>query len=62
MGPLQVIEGVPSSDRETVQVRLMVDSPAMPLGYVGVMETEEIETKNIYIAIKKIIYVQFSRE
>ena len=58
MGPLQVIEGVPSSDRETVQVRVMVDSPAIPLGFVGVMETEEIETKNIYRNNEN-IYVQF---
>ena len=29
-----------------MQVRVMVDSPAIPLGFVGVMETEEIETKN----------------
>ena len=56
MGPLQVIEGVPSLDRETVQVRVMVDSPAIPLGFVGVMETEEIETKNKYIAIMKICW------
>ena len=56
MGPLQAIEGVPSLDRETVQVRLMVDSPAIPLGFVGVMETEEIETKNRCIAIKKIYW------
>ena len=55
MGPLQVIEGVPSSDREMVQVRVMVDSPAIPLGFVGVMDTEEIETKNIYIVLKKYI-------
>ena len=55
MGPLQVIEGVPSSDRETVQVRVMVDSPAIPLGFVGVMETEEI-TKNKYIAIMKLYW------
>ena len=55
MGPLQVIEGVPSSDRETVQVRVMVDSPAIPLGFVGVMETEEI-TKNKNIAIMKIYW------
>ena len=56
MGPLQVIEGVPSSDREMVQVRIIVDSPAIPLEFVGVMETEEIETKNKYIAIMKIYW------
>ena len=56
MGPFQVIAGVPSSDSETVQVRVMVDSPAIPLGFVGVIETEIIESKNKYIAIKKIYW------
>ena len=55
MGPLQVIEGVPSLDRETVQLRVIVDSPAIPLGFIGVMDTEEIETKNRCIASKKYI-------
>ena len=56
MGPFQVIEGVPISDRETVQVRVMVDSPAIPRGFVGVIETEVIESKNKHIAIKKIYW------
>ena len=56
MGPLQVIEGVPSSDREMEQVRVMVDSPAIPRGCLEVMETEVITTKKKYIAVKKIYW------
>ena len=36
---------MPGPDRVTVQVRVMLDSPAIPLGLVGVMETEEIVTR-----------------
>ena len=43
--PLQDIVGVPSPDSVTVQVRVTVDSPAIPVGLVGVMVTEEIVTR-----------------
>ena len=45
LGPLQDIVGVPGPDRITVQVRVMVDTPAMPLGLVGETDTDETVIK-----------------